>query len=476
MARAKRRTQACRTRRGFLGKKRRWLDPGPSLPPARSVIAVAFPSPSGEGTDFLAAGLEKPPDGAKDPAVIEDRLPLPLAKPQPYYGWVIVSIAAASMVATLPARSVGLGLITEPLIASLNLSRVQFANINVVATLLGSLFALVAGPLTDRWGIRILLSATLLILGGLVMAMGHWVTAASLTVFLVMIRGVGQSALSTVSITSVGKWFTARLAVAMGVFSVIVALGFCVAIIAAQAQIEALGWRPVWMAMGGAVLLLGGLSTWLVKREPEPAGPLVTAANGHPAAEPTFAAALKSPGFWVFAVGMALYSGLIAGVSLFNESILQELGFGAVTFRHAMGGLMVAGLAGNVVAARAARRFSLSRVMATSLALLAAVLAFYPSLQSSWQVIFHASAFGFCGGVFSVLFFTAFGHAFGKTHLGKIQGTAQVMTVLASAAGPWWLADIQERCGSYLPAMATLVPVFAGVAILAWFTRLPAGG
>ena len=125
--------------------------------------------------------------------MLQDSLPLPLAKPRPYYGWVIVSIAAASMVATLPARSVGLGLITEPLIASLNLSRTQFANVNVVATLLGSLFSLAAGPLTDRWGIRILLSATLLILGGLVMAMGHWVTAASLTVFSWVIFVLGLS-------------------------------------------------------------------------------------------------------------------------------------------------------------------------------------------------------------------------------------------------------------------------------------------
>jgi MFS family permease len=404
--------------------------------------------------------------------MLQDSLPLPLAKPRPYYGWVIVSMAAASMVATLPARSVGLGLITEPLIASLNLSRTQFANVNVVATLLGSLFALAAGPLTDRWGIRILLSATLLILGGLVMAMGHWVTAASLTVYLVLLRGVGQSALSTISITSVGKWFTARLAIAMGVFSVMVAIGFCVAIIASQAQIETRGWRQVWTGMGAAVVLLGGISLWLTRPGPE-AGNATAVSMAGSAASLTVFDALKTPGFWVFSIGMALYSGLLSGISLFNESILLELGFGAETFRFAMGGLMIAGLAGNLGAAWAARRFTLPRVMAVSLAMLVGVLAVYPALQSSWAVILHASAFGFCGGVFSVLFFTAFGHSFGKIHLGKIQGVAQVMTVLTSALGPWWLAGVQERAGSYLPAMDTLIPVFAVIAILAWFTKLP---
>ena len=139
-----------------------------------------------------------------------------------------------------------------------------------------------------------------------------------------------------------------------------------------------------------------------------------------------------------------------------------------------MAGLMSAGLVGNLVAAWASRRFTLPRVMAVSLALLVGVLVLYPHLQTSWQVITHASVYGFCGGVFSVLFFTGFGQAFGRAHLGKIQGCAQVLVVVASALGPWWLANAQERSGSYFPAMADLAPAFAVVAALAWFTKFPA--
>ena len=76
---------------------------------------------------------------------------------------------------------------------------------------------------------------------------------------------------------------------------------------------------------------------------------------------------------------MALYGGLIASVSLFNESILQELGFGQETFRYAMAGLMTAGLLGNMVAAWSARRIGLPRVMAVSLAILTIVCLLYTS-------------------------------------------------------------------------------------------------
>ena len=33
-----------------------------------------------------------------------------------YYGWVVLFVAAAAMVGTLPGRTQGLGLITEPLL------------------------------------------------------------------------------------------------------------------------------------------------------------------------------------------------------------------------------------------------------------------------------------------------------------------------------------------------------------------------
>ena len=388
----------------------------------------------------------------------------------PYYGWMIVALAALAMVATLPGRTVGLGLITESLISEFGMTRTEYARFNMIATLLGTAGALIAGPLTDRFGIRVTLSGTLILLGCLVMTMSQWVTAATVMAFLILTRTVGQSALSTISVTSVGKWFTTRLAIAMGVFSVIVAIGFSVAIVGAQTQIAIVGWRKVWMTIGLSVLILGLLCVALARRGESSQQASEELGNGTVL---TLREALLTPCFWVFAIGMALYGGLIASVSLFNESILRELGFGQETFRYAMAGLMSAGLLGNMIAAWSARRIGLPRVMAVSLAILTIVMLTYARLQSDWQVITHAGIFGFCGGVFSVLFFTGFGQAFGHTHLGKIQGCAQALAVIASALGPWWLADVQQRLGSYFSAMTSAAPVFALVAICAWFTKIP---
>jgi len=58
-----------------------------------------------------------------------------------YYGWIVLLVAAAAMVGTLPGRTQGLGLVTEPLLADLGLGRVEYAQLNLWATLIGAGFA-----------------------------------------------------------------------------------------------------------------------------------------------------------------------------------------------------------------------------------------------------------------------------------------------------------------------------------------------
>ena len=74
------------------------------------------------------------------------------------------------MVGTLPGPHAGLGLITEPLLRDLAVDRVRFAEINFVATLVGSLFCFGIGGLVDRHGSRVVLTTLALVLGVVVVA------------------------------------------------------------------------------------------------------------------------------------------------------------------------------------------------------------------------------------------------------------------------------------------------------------------
>src|SRR5688572_8101943 len=90
-----------------------------------------------------------------------------------YYGWINLGVAALAMVATLPGRTQGLGLVTEPLIADLQIDRVTWATVNLWATLIGALFCLPVGRLADRLGPRCVLATLVAALGAVVLAMGY---------------------------------------------------------------------------------------------------------------------------------------------------------------------------------------------------------------------------------------------------------------------------------------------------------------
>src|SRR5262245_47659296 len=91
--------------------------------------------------------------------------------PRFYYGWAVLATAAAAMVGTLPGRSQGLGLITEPLLADLQIGRVTYAELNFWATIVGAAGAIGIGQLLDRVGSRIVLTCVALALGLVVCVM-----------------------------------------------------------------------------------------------------------------------------------------------------------------------------------------------------------------------------------------------------------------------------------------------------------------
>lgn len=404
-----------------------------------------------------------------------------------YYGWVMVGLAAAAMVGTLPGRTQGLGLVTEPLMADLAIGRVDYAQLNLWATLIGSLFAIGIGRLVDRFGTPLVLTTIATALGVVVsvMSFAHsvWVFAIALT----LTRGLGQSALSVVSIAMVGHWFVRRIDLAMAVFSIALSVGFMIAFPVIGALVQFWGWRAAWLFIG--VVLVAGLAplSWLLaRRNPEALGLQPDGETTDPPHQPyqphqphppqsghTWQQAVASPAFWLFSVGTALYGLVASGIGLFNESILAERGFGPEVYYQTLVVTAMTGLLGNFGGGWLAQRMSLPRLMALSLFVLAAGLAALPHVTTIAQVMAWATAMGLGGGLVMVLFFSVWPRAYGRRHLGVIQGAAQAMTVLASAVGPLLLAWWVEWTGSYATVFYLLGGVIGATASVALITPLP---
>lgn len=397
-----------------------------------------------------------------------------------YYGWVNLSVAALAMVGTLPGRTQGLGLITESLLTDLQIDRVVFAQINLWATLLGALFCIGIGRLVDRFGSRSILTLVTLGLGAVVLLMSGASGIISIALLITLTRGLGQSALSVVSLTIVGQWFVRRLSFAMGIYSLVLSMGFMLAFPVVGAVIVSSGWRVAWGGIGVALLLgLAPVSWLLVRRSPEACGlALDTEKNQQSKPEEvktgySLRQALRTPAFWVFALSSATFGLINSGIALFNESILAELGFDATIFYRTLVITALTSLVGNFLGGWLAAKWSMNRLMALAMGLLMASLLALPQVRTFTHVVMYAVVMGIATGFVIVLFFSFWSAAFGRAHLGKIQGAAQTLTVLASAIGPLLFAECKARTGSYAMMLYALAAIVGMLSISAWYVSIP---
>ena len=166
---------------------------------------------------------------------------------------------------------------------------------------------------------------------------------------------------------------------------------------------------------------------------------------------------------------------MASGIGLLNESILAERGFTPDIYYTALAVTAITGLAGNFAAGALAPRVSLRVILVTALAVLAAGLTALAHVSTGTQVMVQAVAMGIAGGFITVVFFSFWGHAYGRLHLGRIQGAAQAMTVVASALGPLFLAVWVDRTGSYATAFYVLAVIVVVLGLAAGLVPVPSG-
>jgi len=376
------------------------------------------------------------------------------------------------MLATLPGRTQGLGLITEPLLADFGFDRVQFAQMNLWATLAGALFCFPAGWLLDRFGLRGTTAGLIALLAAVVSALA--LSTGGPLLFLILLtltRGLGQSALSIASITSVGKRFGSEVGQPMALFSVCLSLLFALAFGWIGYSVRTMGWRAAWLQVAAflafaiAPLVLFSLRVKPVSRRDSTAP--------QPLAGLTLREALRTRAFWTFAASAALFNLVSSGLGLFNESVLAERGFGQKMFHLFLAITTLLSLGGQFLCGWLSSRVSYQRLTAFALGLYALALLMLPSIKTPVELFCVCLLIGVAGGMIIVIFFAIWSVAFGRKHLAQIQGAAQCLTVISSALGPVLFAKVFAVAHSYSPLLLTIALIVIAIALLSLTTPFP---
>jgi MFS family permease len=153
--------------------------------------------------------------------------------------------------------------------------------------------------------------------------------------------------------------------------------------------------------------------------------------------------------------------------------MLAEHGFQETFAVQIMAILTGVGLVANLVGGALATRTRIVKLLGIGLIFLAAGLATFPTIDGPAEAWIYAAMIGLSGGIVTVVFFAAWGHLFGRAQLGRIQGAAQLATVLASALGPVVMAESRAQSGSYTPVFYALAGLAGALALAALLVPSP---
>jgi len=328
------------------------------------------------------------------------------------------------------------------------------------------------GWMFDRCDRRWILAGNLILLGLAVQWMSTVETWEQLFLGLILTRGLGQSALSVVSITIVAKSFTSKqLGVAMAWYSILSAPFHLILIkgVGWALKDAAFDWRTIWASVGVALVALSISAAFLARNPVERTTPLAEES----AAGSTFRQALATPAFWVFGLTISIWGMIYSGVALFNMDIFKERGFDQSLYFNVLMLVTLVALASKLFFGWLVNYVRLTHLLSVCLLATAASLGGLPFATEEWHAYFYGVGLGIASGAVALLFFATWGSLYGKRELGRIQGFAQMLTVFASASGPLVFAFSKRATSSYTLIFHMLAGLVLLMAIAAWFTPLP---
>lgn len=408
------------------------------------------------------------------------------AEPRPlYYGWVMVPLSMATLIASSPGQTFGISIFNEPMRASLGLSHGQSAAAYMLGTLLGALPITYIGRQMDRHGLRrtLLTVITLFCFACVLTAFvqGWWGLVAAFC----MLRMLGPGALALLSGTTLAFWFERNLGMVEGIRKVGMA--------SAMASIPAFnlwlvhhwGWRGAYAILGAGIwLVLFPLIMFLFRNRPADVGQLLDGAEHPPAGHSrktvddaywgfTLSEVLRMKSFWIVASGTATCGLVHTALFFCMVPIFQERGLSArdaaATLTTFAVCLAIMQLVGGFLADRVPARILLTTGM---LNLSAAITLFFVA-ESLAVVLAGGAVLGAGQGIFFGVAQPLWARYFGRRHLGKIRGLLMTINVASSSLGPLIAGFTRDWRGDFTLALLLFAIAPIPIGLLSLLVKAP---
>ncbi|MEM7478904.1 MAG: MFS transporter [Planctomycetota bacterium] len=381
-----------------------------------------------------------------------------------FYGYLVAFLAVWALVCSSPGQTFAITAFTAPLGESLGLSRTQVAGAYMFGTIFAAIPLSLIGVLADRIGLQ---KTTALVALGLSLACGFMSAASGVVTLFVgfmLLRFLGQGALSLLPGNMVSMWFQTRLGRVNAAMAVGIAAAFGLMPSILTWSIEQIGWRYTYLAMGIVVAAtLIPMMLLLFRNQPEDLGlrpdgldeaEHKQAQSARPAeVSLTLAEAIRGRTLWILGFGMGIWALAGTGTIFFASEIFPEFGISKTRVQVLFGTFSIAMLATQISGGILADRLPLNRLMFFGFSLLAVGACVAPLTSTLWHMHLFALLFGAGQGLAIVTSSTLWVRYYGREHLGKIRGAVWCTTVAGSGCGPFILGALRDSMGSFAPGL-----------------------
>jgi OFA family oxalate/formate antiporter-like MFS transporter len=410
-----------------------------------------------------------------------------LARRTPFfYGWVILFAAGTSNFVRNAVASLTLAVFIYPITQELGWSRTLIAGAVSVGGLAASGLSPLVGWLSDRYGVRVVLTASVFILGLATVSLS-WATAP-IAFYLAYATGrvIFSSPIQIGSSVVVSRWFVRRRGRAAGILSMAHSGGMVTFPLIASLVIQSRGWQDAWVVLGVLVwiIALGPVGLLIIQR-PEDVGlkpdggdtanTKSATSAGAPQAEPTWTLreAIHTPALWLLAASTGALFLVHAGTNTHLGAYFRDQGLSATIAAAAISLNAVFTGVGSIVWGWMLEKTPVRYVFSAVAIVIAIAAGLFIMADTTAEAFLFSSLFGFGLGGMLVVPPVAYADYFGRRSLGAIRGVTEPFTSLGQAIGAVASGAVFDATGSYHMAFLAFAALGAATMVTLMLAKPP---
>lgn len=404
-----------------------------------------------------------------------------------FYGWLIVGLSGMGIFFSGPGQTYSNSVFIESYIQDLSINQTTLSSIYSAATLISGLLLFIVGRLVDRFGRRMMMTLSVLMLGAACI-FNSFVTGPVMLFFgFLAIRYFGQGSMTLIPNTLVSQWFIKYRGRALSFASLGGLVGAAVFPPLINVLIDSYGWQIAWRLIGLVLFFFFmPIAYCFVRNRPEDIGqlpdglkiesPRLTEKLSGVSQEEeswTLAEAIRTTAFWCILTCGAIPAMINTGITFHIFTILGDQGIDRMAISLVLSVVPIASFLCSLLSGFIVERIKANQMLSLTFVLSIATPIILMFAQSYAAVILFAVVWGIAQGFMTVPLGIIWPNYYGRKNLGSIQGVTHAALVAGSALGPFLFGWSYDLFGNYSIILVVSSFIWASGAILSFFAHPP---